>query len=104
MVKKIVTHYKCVKEALTDGRHLTKTGYFADTKKFSDVWNKAIELGIKVTLPEVFVGDLVVYALSDLDATALAKVGGNLVVYESADLDATALAEVVGDLAVYASA
>ena len=104
LVKKIVTHYKCVKEALTDGRHLTKTGYFADTKKFSDVWSKAIEQGIKVTLPEVFVGDLAVNESAKLDATALAEVVGNLEVNESAKLAAPELAKVGGNLEVNGSA
>ena len=81
LVAKIIAHYWCVKQALTDGRHLNPTGYFADTKKFSDIWNKAIELGVKVNLPEVFVGDLAVYESAKLDAPALAEVVGNLVVY-----------------------
>ena len=81
LVAKIIAHYWCVKQALTDGRHLNPTGYFADTKKFSDIWNKAIELGVKVNLPEVFVGDLIVRELANLDATALTAVGGYLVVY-----------------------
>ena len=103
LVAKIIAHYWCVKQALTDGRHLNPTGYFADTKKFSDIWNKAIELGVKVNLPEVFVGDLAVNESAKLDATALAEVVGNLEVNESAKLAAPALEKIGGNLAVYAS-
>ncbi len=100
LVRKIVNHYRKVKEALTDGRHLD--GYFNDTKKFSDVWNAAIARGIPVTLPEVFEGNLAVSGSAKLDA--LTKVGGNLAVYGFAKLDAPALNEVGGDLDVYGSA
>ena len=104
LVAKIIAHYWCVKQALTDGRHLNPTGYFADTKKFSDIWNKAIELGVKVNLPEVFVGDLAVNESAKLDAPALAEVVGNLEVNESAKLAAPELAKVGGNLEVNGSA
>lgn len=45
LVKKIVNHYERVKEAITDGKHLTPVGYFADTNKYNDVWNCAIARG-----------------------------------------------------------
>ena len=82
-------HYQRVREAITTGRHLDTC--FADTKKWDDVWCKAIAEGVAVTLPAVFEGNLVVSGSAQLDAPALTKVGGYLVVYGSAKLDAPAL-------------
>ncbi len=98
--KRIVSHYRKLQEAIKDGKHLDS--YFADTKKWADVWNKAIASGAPVTLPEVFEGDLYVSGSAKLDA--LVKVGGYLYVYGSAKLDAPALKEVGGDLYVSGSA
>ena len=91
LVLKIVRHYQFVKEALVDGRHLCDGGYFSDTKKYSDVWCKAIALGVHVTMPAVFDGNLYVYGSAKLDAPELKEVGGNLYVSGSAKLDAPLL-------------
>ena len=98
--KAIREHYRRVKEAITTGKYLDST--FADTKKFADVWNKAIANGVSVEIPAVFHGDLYVYGSAKLDA--LTEVGGYLRVYGSAKLDAPALTKVGGDLYVYGSA
>ena len=93
-------HYQRVREAITTGRHLDTC--FADTKKWDDVWCKAIAEGVAVTLPAVFEGNLDVYGSAQLDAPALTKVGGYFDVDVSAKLDA--LTEVGGYLVVSGSA
>ena len=95
-------HYQRVREAITTGRHLDTC--FADTKKWDDVWCKAIAEGVAVTLPAVFEGNLVVSGSAKLDAPALTKVGGYLGVSGSAQLDAPALTKVGGYLFVDGSA
>ena len=92
--------YQRVKEAITTGRHLDT--WFNDTKKWDDVWCKAIAEGVAVTLPAVFEGNLVVYGSAKLDA--LTEVGGYFVVSGSAQLDAPALTKVGGYLFVDGSA
>jgi len=79
LVKKIRDHYIKLKEALATGKHLSD--YFSDTKKYSDVWNKAIAIanGVPVVLPKVFHGNLYVDGSAKLDA--LTEVGGDLSVY-----------------------
>jgi hypothetical protein len=104
LVRKMVSHYQKVKEALTDGSHLAPDGYFGDTKKYADVWNAAINRNVPVTLPAIFGGDLFINSSAKLDAPALAEVGGYLYINSSAKLDAPALAEVGGDLSINSSA
>jgi hypothetical protein len=94
LAKMILAHYVKVKEAMTTGKHLSGDGYFADTKKWCDVWNSAIAKGITVVLPRVFNGNLAVSGSAKLDA--LTKVGGNLAVHGSAKLDAPNLKTVNG--------
>ena len=100
MAQLIRSHYQKLKEAITTGKHLDS--YFRDTKKYADVWNKAIENGAPVALPAVFEGNLAVSDSAKLDAPALTEVGGNLTVSDSAKLEA--LTKVGGHLDVYGSA
>ena len=60
------------------------------------MWNKAIANGVAVELPEVFHGNLDVYAEAKLDAPLLKEVGGYLAVYGGAKLDAPKLKTVNG--------
>jgi len=102
LTKKIRDHYIKLKEAITTGKHFD--GYFKDTKKWADVWCRAIANNVPIQLPAVFHGNLTVYGSAKLDAPALTEVGGNLYVYASAKLDAPALTEVGGYLTVDGSA
>ncbi len=74
LVRKIVTHYQRVREALINGKHLNN--YFADTKKWADVWGEAIANNAPVIFPEVFEGSLAVHGSASLDAPQLKEVGG----------------------------
>jgi len=98
LVAKIRDHYSLVKKAITTGEHLHT--YFRDTKKWSDVWSKAIRDGVQVILPSVFDGDLYLFAWAKLNAPNLTKVGGDLRVYGGAKLNAPKLTSVGGALYV----
>ena len=102
LVRKFISNAIKVREALKTGKGLTPDGFFSDTKKFCDVWNKAIERNIAVILPAVFAGDLYINSSAKLEA--LTKVGGYLSINPSAKLEAPALAEVGGYLSINSSA
>ena len=98
LVKMIRNHYIKLKEALTTGKHLDENGYFRDTKKWWDVWNEAIRLGVAVKLPAIFLGSLDLRENAKLDASALTSIGGYLYLRENAKLDASALTSIGGYL------
>jgi len=77
LVRKIVAHYQKVKEAITDGRHLSSTGYFSDTEKYADVWQEAMSRGIMPDFSGItkFHGSVDVQQGATFTAPGIAKCG-----------------------------
>jgi len=101
LVRKIVAHYQKVKQALTDGKHLSSEGYFRDTQKYADVWNEAQSLGI---CPD-FSGFVEIHCSVDVreDATFTAPKltkSGSVDVQQGATFTAPELKEVYGSVDV----
>ena len=87
LITAIRRHYTKLAEAIKTGKHLD--GYFADTKKWCDVWNAAIANDVPINLPSVFAGDLTVSGSANIEA--LTKVGGDLTVSPRAKFHAPKL-------------
>ena len=93
LAKRIRAHYHKLKEALTEGKHLGKKGYFSNHEKYADVWTAAMSRGHMPDFSEVetFSGSVDVREGATLTAPALAEVSGSVVVREGATLTAPKL-------------
>ena len=89
LTKRIRDHYAKLRDAISGGNHLTT--YFSDVKKWHDVWSRAIENKVPVTLPSVFPGSIVLREGATLQADALTEVSGYIYVREGATLTAPKL-------------
>ena len=80
LVNMIVEHYQKVKEALTDGSHMSSTGYFADTKTYADVWYQAQQVGVRCDFSGFteFNGSVVVREGATLNAPELTTISGSV--------------------------
>ena len=102
LVNMIVEHYQKVKEALTDGSHMSSTGYFADTKKYADVWYQAQQVGVRCDFSGFteFHGPVYAEVGATLTAPELTTISGSVVVHDGATLTAPELTTISGSVDV----
>lgn len=86
-------HYLRLKECLATGKHIQPGEYFADHKKWADVWSKAMERGFMPDFSKVveFRGDVIVAQGGSLTAPVLKEVGGHVRVEQGGSLTAPKL-------------
>jgi hypothetical protein len=77
LTRSIMSHYRKLKEALSEGKHLGRDGYFRDHKTWADVWRSAMHNGHMPDFTDVkeFSGYVNIEQGGSLTAPVLAKCG-----------------------------